>query len=61
MYIGARTESRALSAIRSIEEQHPNAKSVAIWLPMDLCDLSSVLKAAQTVSSKEEKVDIVRY
>ncbi|CAD0023545.1 unnamed protein product [Aureobasidium pullulans] len=57
IYLAARTESKATSAIEEIKSQVPNAK--VEFLSLDLTDFDSVKSAAETFKQKEQRLDIL--
>lgn len=57
VYLAARTESRAMSAINKI--QAAGLKGSVQWLPLDLQDLASVRTAAELFSRKESHLDVL--
>lgn len=58
--MAARSESKATKAIEDLYRDHPHLeKGCIIWLPLDLSDLNSVVKAAETVRKAENKLDIL--
>ncbi|KAL7805010.1 NAD(P)-binding protein [Trichoderma aethiopicum] len=60
VYLGARSEARAKQAIDSIlSENHSITKDRLIWLPLDLSKPSNIVEAAQLLSSREKRLDIL--
>ena len=60
VYMGARSESKAKTAIDQIHTENSEiAKGNIIWLPIDLADLHSVVRAAEIVRSKESRLDVL--
>jgi NAD(P)-dependent dehydrogenase (short-subunit alcohol dehydrogenase family) len=60
VYLACRTESKALAAIELMHTEAPDIKAGSlIWLPLDLIDLDSVVKAVETFMSQENKLDIL--
>ncbi|GAA6043646.1 hypothetical protein JCM8097_000854 [Rhodosporidiobolus ruineniae] len=61
VYVGARSEERARSAIEQLEEavKEKGAHGEAVWLKLDLADLDSVKAAAEEFKRKEKKVDLL--
>ncbi|GAB7356795.1 hypothetical protein MBLNU459_g7682t3 [Dothideomycetes sp. NU459] len=57
IYLGARTRSKAEAAIATIKETVPNAPIT--FLEMDLTDLASVKKAAETFLASSDRLDIL--
>ncbi|KAJ7165742.1 NAD-P-binding protein [Mycena filopes] len=56
VYLAARSPEKAAAAIKSLEEE---TKKTAVFLQLDLADLSSVRKAAETFLGQESKLDIL--
>jgi NAD(P)-dependent dehydrogenase (short-subunit alcohol dehydrogenase family) len=56
VYLAARSPEKAVAAIKRLEEE---TKKSAIFLELDLADLSSVRKAAETFLSHESRLDIL--
>ncbi|KAI5458363.1 daunorubicin C-13 ketoreductase [Mariannaea sp. PMI_226] len=60
VYIAARSQVKATKAIQSLLTAHSEIKEAQlIWLPFDLCDLSSVMSAVEKLKSDETKIDIL--
>ncbi|KDQ21285.1 hypothetical protein BOTBODRAFT_197762 [Botryobasidium botryosum FD-172 SS1] len=61
VYMASRTESRALSAIEELENDHPEIKSKAgiVFLQLDLTSLASCQAAAKQFLEKETRLDIL--
>lgn len=57
IYLAARTESKARSAIEDIKAQVPDAK--VEFLSLDLTDFESVKAAADSFKQKEQRLDIL--
>lgn len=57
VYLAARSEARAVDAIRKIEAGKP--KGSVKWLKIDLQDLQSVKSAAQEFSKADHRLDIL--
>ncbi|KAI4728024.1 NAD(P)-binding protein [Aureobasidium sp. EXF-10728] len=57
IYLAARTESKARSAIEEIKTQVPDAK--VEFLSLDLTDFESVKAAADSFKQKEQRLDIL--
>ncbi|KAJ6452659.1 hypothetical protein C8R45DRAFT_1065259 [Mycena sanguinolenta] len=56
VYLAARSPEKAAAAIKDLEEE---TKKSAIFLHLDLADLPTVRKAAETFLSQENKLDIL--
>ena len=60
VYLASRSEAKALAAIEQIQADGPkNRAGNLIWLPLDLLDLDSVVKAADTFMRLEDRLDIL--
>ena len=60
VYLGARSEHKAMEAIRCLYAEDKQLKAEQIvWLPIDLGDPRSVIRAAEIVVSKESHLDIL--
>jgi NAD(P)-dependent dehydrogenase (short-subunit alcohol dehydrogenase family) len=56
VYLAARSPEKAAAAIRRLEQE---TKKSAIFLQLDLADLPSVRKAAETFLSQDSRLDIL--
>ncbi|KAJ7743583.1 NAD(P)-binding protein [Mycena metata] len=56
VYLGARSPEKAADALRRLEEE---TRKTAIFLQLDLADLSSVRRAAESYLALESKLDIL--
>ncbi|KAF6796354.1 short chain dehydrogenase [Colletotrichum sojae] len=60
VYFTARSKAKADLARDAIRSAHPEVdQDLLIWLPFDLTNLKSVRDAAEELTSKEDKVDIL--
>jgi NAD(P)-dependent dehydrogenase (short-subunit alcohol dehydrogenase family) len=60
VYLGARSETKAHAAIERLHTEHREIeKGQLVFLPIDLSDLASVVKAAQTFIKEEQRLDIL--
>lgn len=59
VYIAARTESKARSAISDLQALHPQSKGTLHYLHLDLSDLSSIKASAEEFISKESRLDVL--
>ena len=59
VYIACRSEERALEAMKRINSKSKGKEESLIYLPFDLTDLKTIKEAAETIKSKEERLDIV--
>ncbi|GAA5961037.1 hypothetical protein JCM3765_006510 [Sporobolomyces pararoseus] len=59
VYIACRSEERALEAMKRINSKSKGKEESLIYLPFDLTDLRTIKEAAETLKSKEERLDIV--
>ena len=56
MYLAARSPDKAAAAIKRLEGE---TKQTAVFLQLDLADLPSVRKAAETFLAQESRLDIL--
>ncbi|KAJ7278985.1 NAD(P)-binding protein [Mycena rebaudengoi] len=56
VYMAARSEEKAMEATRNLEQE---TKKRAMFLQLDLADLASVRKAAESFLARERKLDIL--
>ncbi|KAF7328394.1 Short-chain dehydrogenase/reductase family protein [Mycena venus] len=56
VYLAARSQEKAAAAIKRLEHE---TKKTAIFLQLDLADLPSVRRAAETFLAQEERLDIL--
>ena len=59
VYVAARTESKATSAIESIKAAHPASKGTLHFLKLDLSDLSTIKASAEEVLQKADRLDVL--
>jgi NAD(P)-dependent dehydrogenase (short-subunit alcohol dehydrogenase family) len=60
VYIACRNEAKALAAIDLMRAECPGIQPEKLaWLPLDLMDLDSVVKAADTFMHREDRLDIL--
>ncbi|GAA6019433.1 hypothetical protein JCM11491_004826 [Sporobolomyces phaffii] len=59
VYIACRSEQRALEAIKRITSRSRGKEEDLIYLPFDLTDLKTIKAAAETLRTKEDRLDIV--
>ncbi|KAJ7476979.1 NAD-P-binding protein [Mycena galericulata] len=59
VYIAGRSKSKADSAMASLKRESPNAKGTVHFLELDLADLHSVKKAAETYLSLETELHVL--
>ena len=59
VYVAARTESKARTAIEDIKSLHPSSKGTLHYLHLDLSDLSTIKAAAETFKRKETRLDVL--
>ena len=57
VYIAARTESRALDAIKRIKQAAPESQGTLHFLKLDLSDLPTIKASADEFMSKESRLD----
>lgn len=60
MYLACRNEQRAQAAIEKLHTENPKLqKGNLVWLPLNLEDLNNVATAAQALTQKEQRLDIL--
>lgn len=60
VYLAARSEEKAKKAIKSLLADHSSLNSLQlVWLPLDLADLESVIRAIEELKRQETKIDIL--
>jgi hypothetical protein len=60
VYLAARNETKALAAIGQMHIESPEIKKGnLIWLPLDLADLDSVVRAASIFMKQEDALDLL--
>jgi retinol dehydrogenase 12 len=59
VYIAARTESKALTAISTLQKLHPQSKGKLVYLHLDLSDLSSIKASAEEFLRAEQRLDVL--
>ncbi|MCJ1387950.1 hypothetical protein MMC18_000793 [Xylographa bjoerkii] len=59
VYIAARSEENGAKAIKRIQAQHPTSKGELTFLLLDLGDLTTIRKSAESFLSKEERLDVL--
>jgi len=59
VYIAARTESKAISAIQSIKTAHPASEGTIHFLKLDLSDLSTIKTSAEEFLQKSDRLDVL--
>jgi len=59
VYVAARSESKALSAMESIKSSHPSSSGSLHFLKLDLSDLMSIQTSANEFLSKETRLDVL--
>ena len=59
VYVAARTESKATSAIESIKTSLPSSKGTLHFLKLDLSDLSTIKTSAEEFLHKEDRLDVL--
>ncbi|KAJ5491745.1 hypothetical protein N7539_003312 [Penicillium diatomitis] len=56
IYLGARTESKAVDAIKSIKEATSSEVDI-VWLPLDLTSTNSIRNAAEKFQAETDRLD----
>ncbi|PMD21370.1 NAD(P)-binding protein [Hyaloscypha hepaticicola] len=59
VYLAARSEEKTNAAIESIKAAFPNSKGEAIYLHLDLDDLTTIKASADDFLSKEDKLNVL--
>jgi NAD(P)-dependent dehydrogenase (short-subunit alcohol dehydrogenase family) len=59
IYIAARSQAKALSAISSIKASYPQSTGSLSFLHLDLADLSTIKASGQEFLSKEPKLHVL--
>jgi retinol dehydrogenase 12 len=59
VYLGARSQAKALEVIKQIKSQSPNSNGDAIFLYLDLEDLTTIKGSVQEFLSKEDRLDVL--
>ena len=59
VYVAARSSEKANKAIDGIKSRYPESKSQLIFLHLDLNDLSSIKKSAESFLSQEDRLDVL--
>jgi NAD(P)-dependent dehydrogenase (short-subunit alcohol dehydrogenase family) len=59
VYVAARTESKATTAINSIKSFYPNSKGTLHFLKLDLSDLSTIKASAEEFLGREDRLDVL--
>lgn len=60
VYMASRNESRANAAIKKIRDEYPTIpESAIVWVHLDLVDPHSIVRAVESISSREKWLDIV--
>ncbi|KAL2188051.1 NAD(P)-binding protein [Thermothelomyces heterothallicus CBS 203.75] len=59
VYVAARSQDKARSAIREIKESTPSSAGSLEFLSLDLSDLSHVREAARSFLAREQRLDVL--
>ncbi|KAH8888978.1 NAD(P)-binding protein [Thozetella sp. PMI_491] len=60
VYLAARSQAKAMKAISDLQAKHVEIKNDQVtWLPLDLADLASVVRAVGIIKEKEDALDIL--
>lgn len=59
VYVAARSESKAMAAIREVQDTFPNSCGHLEFLYLDLNDLSTIKTSAQAFLDKESRLDVL--
>ena len=57
VYVAARTESKSQDAISQIKSTYPESKGKIHFLKLDLSDLPTIKKSAETFTAAEKRLD----
>ncbi|KAH0591709.1 hypothetical protein MHUMG1_10567 [Metarhizium humberi] len=57
VYIAARSENKATTAIASIQKQHPDSKGTLVFLYLNLADLTTISKSSEQFLRQESRLD----
>ncbi|KAJ5746125.1 hypothetical protein N7520_011307 [Penicillium odoratum] len=58
IFLGARTESKAIDAIKEIKSSISNDTEIT-WIPLDLASTDSIRKAAESFNTQSQRLDIL--
>ncbi|KAK9320878.1 hypothetical protein V1517DRAFT_328031 [Lipomyces orientalis] len=59
IYVAARSEAKASTAIKEIRAKHPESTGELVFLHLDLNDLTTIKRTAQEFLSKESRLDVL--
>ncbi|KAJ5280035.1 hypothetical protein N7478_005407 [Penicillium angulare] len=59
VYVGARSEKKAIDAIAGIKKAHPNSGGRLVFLQLDLSDLTTIKASAQNFLAAESRLDVL--
>lgn len=59
VYVAARSETKAMAAIHEVERSLPGSTGQLLFLHLDLSDLSTIEKSAQTFLERESRLDVL--
>lgn len=59
VYLATRSETKTTDAIKEIKAKHPESKGEAIFLKLELDDLTTIKKSAQEFLAKESRLDVL--
>ncbi|RYP75977.1 hypothetical protein DL771_002049 [Monosporascus sp. 5C6A] len=59
VYVAARSEEKAINAIKEIKERSPQSKGQLLFLQLDLADLSTIKASAEEFLSQETRLHVL--
>ncbi|KAH8890634.1 short-chain dehydrogenase [Thozetella sp. PMI_491] len=59
IYIAARSEAKSMATIQELKKNHPTSKGQLEFISLDLNDLSTIKKSAETFLAKETRLDVL--
>lgn len=59
VYVAARSEAKATTAIEDIKAKHPHSTGELVFLQLDLSDLNHIKSSAQEFLNKESRLDVL--
>lgn len=59
MYLAARSQQKATQTIQSLKSRYPDSKGEAIFLSLDLSDLTTIKTSAEEFLRQEERLDVL--
>jgi len=59
VYVAARSKEKSEAAIEEMRKAHPDSKGTLVFLHLDLGDLTTIKKSAETFLAAESKLDVL--